>query len=83
MGVVQRQLSNGMRVNLMSLDSEPQRASMRLYVPGGRMLEDRTNPGRCHVIELHKMSLFIYIPWTKYGLLTLFIYTLTGLFYGI
>jgi hypothetical protein len=33
--------------------------------------------GRCHVIELR---LFIYIPWTKSGLLTLFTYTLTGLF---
>jgi hypothetical protein len=26
------------------------------------------------------MRLFIYIPWTKSGLLTLFTYTLTGLF---
>jgi hypothetical protein len=31
------------------------------------------------VIELHKRRLFIYIPWTKYGLLTLFTYTRTGL----
>jgi hypothetical protein len=36
--------------------------------------------GKCHVIELHKMRLFIYIPWTKSGLLTLFTYTPTGLF---
>ena len=39
LGVVQRRLSNGLRVNLMSLDAEPQRANVRLYVPGGRMLE--------------------------------------------
>jgi hypothetical protein len=32
------------------------------------------------VSELDKMRLFIYIPWTKSGLLTLFTYTLTGLF---
>jgi hypothetical protein len=32
------------------------------------------------VSELHKICLFIYIPWTKSGLLTLFTYTLTGLF---
>jgi hypothetical protein len=36
--------------------------------------------GGKQVSELHKMRLFIYIPWTKYGLLTLFTYTLTGLF---
>jgi hypothetical protein len=30
--------------------------------------------GRCHVIESHKMRLFIYIPLTKSGLLTLFTY---------
>jgi hypothetical protein len=32
------------------------------------------------VIELHKICLFVYIPWTKSGILTLFSYTLTGLF---
>jgi hypothetical protein len=32
------------------------------------------------VIELHKRRLFIYIPWTKSGLLTLFTATRTGLF---
>jgi hypothetical protein len=36
--------------------------------------------GRCHmpyviVMELHKMCLFIYSPWTKSGLLTLITYT--------
>jgi len=45
MGVVQRQLGNGMKVNLMSLNTEPQRVSVRLYIPGGRMLEDRRKPG--------------------------------------
>ena len=33
-GVVQRQLTNGMKVNLKSLDAESQRVSMRLYIPG-------------------------------------------------
>jgi hypothetical protein len=32
------------------------------------------------VSELHKIRLFTYIPWTKYGLLTLFTATRTGLF---
>jgi hypothetical protein len=40
-------------------------------------------PGRCHVIELDKSRIFIYIPWTKSGFLTFFTYTLTGLFYDI
>lgn len=40
-GVVQKRLSNGIRVNLKSLDSEPQRAALRLYVPGGRLLEKK------------------------------------------
>jgi hypothetical protein len=35
------------------------------------------------VIELHKRRLFIYIPWTKSGFLTLFTYSLTGLFANI
>jgi hypothetical protein len=47
---------------------------------GGRQEDGGEEPGRCHVIELDKIRLFIYIPWTKYGLLTLFTYTLTGLF---
>jgi hypothetical protein len=34
MGVAQRRLSNGMRVNMISMGDEPQRASVRLYVPG-------------------------------------------------
>jgi hypothetical protein len=50
-----------------------------------RSAPDMTSPpyaltGRCHVIELDKMRLFIYIPWTKSEFLTLFTYTLTGLF---
>jgi hypothetical protein len=32
------------------------------------------------VSELDKRRLFIYSPWNKYGLLTLFTYTRTGLF---
>jgi exportin-1 len=31
-------------------------------------------------VRVHPRRLFIYIPWTKSGLLTLFTYTLTGLF---
>lgn len=34
LGVLQRQLRNGIKVNMKSLDAEPQRVSMRLYVPG-------------------------------------------------
>ena len=45
MGVVQRKLNNGMRVNMVSIKDEPQRASVRLYVPGGRMLETKGTPG--------------------------------------
>jgi len=44
-GVVQKKLTNGIRVNMISLSSEPQRANVRLYVPGGRMLENRDNVG--------------------------------------
>ena len=45
MGVVQRQCSNGVKVNLMSMSDEPQRAGIRMYVPGGRMRESRDSPG--------------------------------------
>lgn len=45
MGVVQRRLSNGLRVNLLSLDVEPQRACVRVYVPGGRLLEQKGSEG--------------------------------------
>ena len=34
LGIVQRQLSNGIKLNLKSLNTEPQRANFRLYVPG-------------------------------------------------
>ena len=40
-----RKLTNGIKVNLLSLETEPQRAVMRLYVPGGRMKESRKQPG--------------------------------------
>ena len=33
-GVVQRQLSNGIKVNMKYLSDEPQRVSMRMYIPG-------------------------------------------------
>ena len=45
MGIVQRKLNNGMRVNMVSMGDEPQRVSVRMYVPGGRMLESKTTPG--------------------------------------
>eukprot|EP01038_Epipyxis_sp_PR26KG_P008162 gene8162-11046_t len=45
LGVIQKRLMNGIRVNLISQSGEPQRASVRLYVPGGRMLETRSAPG--------------------------------------
>ena len=41
----QKRLANGIRVNMISMADEPQRASVRLYVPGGRMLESMTKPG--------------------------------------
>ena len=44
-GTVQRKLSNGVRVNLMSMSGESQRVSVRLYVPGGRMRENKSKPG--------------------------------------
>ena len=45
MGVVQRRCSNGVKVNLFSMSDEPQRAGIRMYVPGGRMLENRDKSG--------------------------------------
>lgn len=44
-GSIQRKLSNGIRVNMISMSGEPQRVSVRLYVPGGRMRESRGKPG--------------------------------------
>lgn len=45
LGIVQRKLTNGIKVNMLSLNTEPQRAVLRLYVPGGRMRESRKQPG--------------------------------------
>lgn len=44
-GVVQRRLSNGIRVNMKPLDAETQRVAVRLYAPGGRVAEDKARPG--------------------------------------
>ena len=33
-GTVQRRLSNGLRVNMVSMAAEPQRVAVRLFVPG-------------------------------------------------
>jgi len=44
-GIVQKRLGNGLRVNVMSMNAEPQRVSVRLFVPGGRMLESKDRPG--------------------------------------
>lgn len=45
LGVLQRRLNNGLRVNMKSLGTESQRVSVRMYVPGGRLLEDPQRPG--------------------------------------
>lgn len=42
---MQRKLNNGLRVNLKPLSTEPQRVAVRVYVPGGRILEDVRLPG--------------------------------------
>jgi hypothetical protein len=41
LGVVQRELSNGMRVSLKTFDAEPQKVSMRLFVPGENTSQPR------------------------------------------
>ena len=38
-GIVQRRLSNGVRVNYCSTDNEPRAAMLRLVAPGGRARE--------------------------------------------
>ena len=43
--LAQRTLSNGLRVNLKSLVEESQEVRVRLFVPGGRLLEDPARPG--------------------------------------
>eukprot|EP00607_Mallomonas_marina_P007369 CAMPEP_0182419444 /NCGR_PEP_ID=MMETSP1167-20130531/3899_1 /TAXON_ID=2988 /ORGANISM="Mallomonas Sp, Strain CCMP3275" /LENGTH=1078 /DNA_ID=CAMNT_0024594381 /DNA_START=315 /DNA_END=3551 /DNA_ORIENTATION=+ len=45
LGVIQRKLNNGIKVNIKSLAAEPQRVSVRMYVPGGRLLEHNSKPG--------------------------------------
>lgn len=44
-GIEMRRLSNGIRVNLLTMKAEPQKIAVRLYVPGGRMLESKNTPG--------------------------------------
>ena len=44
-GVSQRLLSNGVRVNMLTMRAEPQRVAVRLYVPGGRILEGENERG--------------------------------------
>ena len=44
-GIQQLALNNGMRVNIVPIGGEPQRASVRLYVPGGRLMESPNSPG--------------------------------------
>jgi hypothetical protein len=34
LGIVQRELNNGIKLNLKSMDSEPHKISMRLFIPG-------------------------------------------------
>ena len=38
-------LSNGIRVNILTMRAEPQKVAVRLYVPGGRMLERENEQG--------------------------------------
>ncbi len=45
LGTVQRKLSNGIRVNMISMAGESQRVAVRLFVPGGRMRESPSQPG--------------------------------------
>lgn len=44
-GVVQKKLENGIRINMKQLEDEPQRVHVRMYIPGGRMMESRSTPG--------------------------------------
>ena len=44
-GVIQRKLNNGLKVNLKPMSNEPQKVSMRMYIPGGRLSEDPNFPG--------------------------------------
>ena len=44
-GISQRMLSNGIRVNMLTMRAEPQKVAVRLYVPGGRMLERENEQG--------------------------------------
>merc|ERR1711871_820230 len=44
-GISQRLLSNGIRVNMLTMRAEPQKVAVRLYVPGGRMLERENEQG--------------------------------------
>ena len=44
-GIAQRMLNNGIRVNMVTVKAEPQRVAVRLYVPGGRMLEKKGKGG--------------------------------------
>jgi predicted Zn-dependent peptidase len=43
--ISQKVLTNGLKVNMKSLNAEPQSVSVRLYVPGGRILENKDKPG--------------------------------------
>ena len=67
MGIVQRKLSNGMRVNMVSMGDEPQKVSVRLYVPGGRMLENRNKPGSVFVGSRTLQEGGAFLDVTRYG----------------
>jgi len=41
LGITQRRLQNGVKVNFKSLGTEPQRISLRMYLPGGRIREEK------------------------------------------
>jgi hypothetical protein len=84
MGIVQRKLSNGMRVNMVSMGDEPQKVSVRLYVPGGRMLENRNKPGSVFVGSRTLQEGGAFLDVTRYGTpLSLYSLTHSSLLSGI
>ena len=68
MGIVQRKLNNGMRVNMVSMGDEPQKVSVRLYVPGGRMLENRNKPGSVFVGSRTLQEGGAFLDVTRYAI---------------
>lgn len=72
MGIVQRKLQNGLRVNMVSMGDEPQRVSVRLYVPGGRMLESRDAPASVLVGSRTVQEGGAFLDVTRYFYISIF-----------